>query len=155
MIRRFVLLCAVLVAPTLAAAAERPFKASLTGNAHLSPTPDPTVLRNDETGSGNATHLGKFQWVSVEFADFDAIPGGVAVTGVFTMTAANGDEVHGTYMTVGTFADATTLVIHGTFQITGGTGRFVGATGGGDLDANAYLSPGLPFDGRLNGTINY
>ena len=36
-------------------AAERPFKARLTGNAHLSPTDDPFVLRNDETGEGEAT----------------------------------------------------------------------------------------------------
>lgn len=154
MIRQFVAL-AVLIVPSLAFAAERPFKATWSGNAHLSPTDDPTVLRNDETGEGNATHLGNFQWASVEYADFDVVPGGVAVTGEFVMTAANGDEVHGTYTTVGLFADATTLVIHGTLTVTGGTGRFVGATGSADLDAVAYLAPGLPFDGELKGTINY
>src|SRR5437867_2057122 len=79
----------------LAAAQERPFKARLTGNAHLSPTDNPCVLRNDETGQGEATHLGQFTWADVEYADFCEIPGGIAVVATFTMTAANGDELHG------------------------------------------------------------
>ena len=37
----------------------------LTGNAHLSPSDDPFVLRNDETGEGQATHLGRFTWADV------------------------------------------------------------------------------------------
>src|SRR5207253_2115956 len=76
MLRRYsVLVLALVFTPTALLAAERPFKARWTGNANLSPTDDPTVLRNDETGEGNATHLGKFQWSSVEYADFDVVPG--------------------------------------------------------------------------------
>src|SRR5687768_3078800 len=69
----------VAFAPDVVAAQERPFKATLTGNAHLSPTDDPSVLRNDETGAGVATELGRFNWADVEYVDFDAIPNGVAV----------------------------------------------------------------------------
>jgi hypothetical protein len=138
-----------------AAAQELPFKAMLTGNAHLSPTDDPAVLRNDETGEGEATHLGQFTWADVEFADFAAIPGGVSVVATFTMTAANGDELYGEFTSVGYFADPQTLVIQGEFEFTGGIGRFADATGSGEIDAFAFLAPGLPFIGTITGTIDY
>ena len=85
-------LTALAAAPGVALGEERPFEARLTGNAHLSPTDDPFVLRNDETGEGEATHLGRFTWADVEYADFDEIPDGVAVVATFTMTAANVDK---------------------------------------------------------------
>jgi hypothetical protein len=138
-----------------AAAQELPFKASLTGNAHLSPTGDPAVLRNDETGQGNATHLGLFTWEDVEYADFDEIPGGVSVVATFTMTAANGDQLRGAFTSTGLFDVDGNLVIHGQYQFTGGTGRFANATGSGNIDAIAFLSPGLPFEGSFDGTIDY
>jgi hypothetical protein len=146
---------ALVLTPNVSIAEERPFKASLSGNAHLSPTDDPFVLRNDETGMGNSTHLGNFTWADTEFADFAAIPGGVAVVGTFTMTAANGDELYGELATVGSFDEEGDLVIHGTYRFTGGTGRFANATGTGDIDAVAFLSPGLPFSGTFHGTIDY
>ena len=138
-----------------AKAEDLPFKAMLTGNAHLSPTDDPSVLRNDETGDGEATHLGHFTWADVEFADFAAIPGGVSVVATFTMTAANGDELYGAFTSVGFFADPQTLVIQGEFEFTGGTGRFADATGSGEIEAIAFLAPGLPFIGTITGTIDY
>jgi hypothetical protein len=145
----------VVVTLSAAGAEERPFRAMLTGNAHLSPTDDPAVLRNDETGEGEATHLGHFTWADVEFADFAAIPGGVSVVATFTMTAANGDELYGEFISVGYFADPQTLVIGGEFDFTGGTGRFADASGSGEIDALAFLAPGLPFVGSLKGTIDY
>jgi hypothetical protein len=139
----------------IASAQERPFQASIVGNAHLSPTDDPFVLRNDETGKGKSTHLGDFVWADTEYADFAAIPGGVEVTGTFTMTAANGDELYGELSTVGSFDADGNLVIQGSYRFTGGTGRFANATGTGDIEAIAYLSPGLPFAGTFDGTIDY
>jgi hypothetical protein len=139
----------------VALAEQRPFKARLDGNAHLSETGDPCIMRNDETGEGEATHLGRFTWSSVEFVDFCAIEDGVVVEGSFTMTAANGDQLFGTYETVGLFGEDGNLHIEGTFEFTGGTGRFSDATGSGDLDALAFLSPGLPFIGHFEGTIDY
>jgi hypothetical protein len=138
-----------------ALAAERPFKAAIAGNAQLSPTDDPCVLRNDETGAGNATHLGQFTWTDQEFANFCIVPGGVAVSASFTMTAADGDQLHGQFTSLGTFDEIGTLVIHGEFQFVGGTGRFLGVMGSGSIDAMAFLSPGLPFAGTMTGTIDY
>jgi hypothetical protein len=146
---------AVALTPAFAAAEELPFEAKLSGNAHLSLTDDPCVLRNDETGEGEATHLGKFTWVDEEYADFCEIPGGVTVVASFTMTAADGDLLYGEFSTVGYFDEDGNLIIQGTFRFVGGTGRFADATGGGDIDAVAFLSPGLPFTGSLEGTIDY
>lgn len=107
----------------------RPFEATATGNANLSPTDDPCIVINRETATGTATHLGEFAWRDVETVDFCAIPGGVAVVGEFVMAAANGDELTGEFTTTGTFQPNGDLLIAGTYLFTGGTGRFVGATG--------------------------
>jgi hypothetical protein len=144
---------ALAVAPDPTFAEDRPFKVGLAGNASLSPTPDPAVVRNDETAAGQATHLGRFKWNSVEFVTF--VPGGVEVVGSFVMTAANGDKVFGTYATTGAVNAGGNLIIHGTYEIDGGTGRFEDATGNGDIDAVASLAEGLPFTGSLDGTIEY
>jgi hypothetical protein len=141
--------------PGVVVAEERPFMATMSGNAHLSPTDDPFILRNDETAVGNATHLGKFAWEDIEYADFGVAPGEVHVTATFTMTAANGDQLYGEFVTVGVLVDPETLVIHGEFRFTGGTGRFADATGGGDIDAIGLLSPGLPVMGVMSGTIDF
>jgi hypothetical protein len=145
----------IALTPAVTVAQEVPFMASLTGNAHLSPTGTPGVVRNDETGVGNAAHLGLYTWADVEYADFTVIPGGVVVVATFTMTAANDDQLYGQFTSTGHFADPVTLVIHGNYQFTGGTGRFGNATGSGDIDAIAFLAPGLPFEGTFTGTINY
>ena len=136
-----------------AMAEERPFMAKLAGNAHLTPTGDPSVLLNHETGAGEATHLGQFQWEDDEVATFGA--GGVSVVASFTMTAANGDKVYGEFTSSGSFDEDGNLVIEGSYQVTGGSGRFDGAVGSGTISAVAFLSPGLPFIGSFNGTIDF
>ena len=45
--------------------------------------------------------------------------------------------------------------ISGNYESTGGTGRFAGATGSGDIDAVGLLTSGLPVTGTMNGTIDY
>jgi hypothetical protein len=141
--------------PSPVVAEERPFIARMAGNAHLSETQDPCVLRNDETVEGHATHLGSFSWLSVEFANFCTVPDGVAVTGAFTMTAANGDQLTGEYTTIGLFDADGNLIIHGVYEFTGGSRRFADASGSGDIDAIGFLTEGLPVEGTLDGTIDY
>src|SRR5689334_11582912 len=96
-----VLSFALAPAPGLAAREKRPFKASLTGNAHPTPTDAPFVRRNGETAEGEATRLGRCAWAGVQDAGFAEIPDGVAVVATFTMTAANGDELYGEFTSVG------------------------------------------------------
>jgi len=146
---------ALVLGTGVASATERPFTASLTGNATLSGTDDPCVLQNNETATGIGTHVGRFTWESEEFANFCANPGGVAVIGSFMITAANGDLLFGVYTTLGEFDSAGNLILHGTYELDGGTGRFADATGSGDLDAIGFLTPGLPVFGSFTGTIDY
>lgn len=133
----------------------RPMSVTLQGNANLIPTNDPCIFTNAETGSGNGTHLGAFVWSDVETVNFCTIPGGVSVVGSFVMTAANGDAVTGDLTTTGLFQMNGDLLIDGTYSIAGGTGRFVDATGQGLVRITAQLSPGLPFAGTMEGTIQY
>lgn len=149
-------LAALTVSPGPAVAEEISFRATITGNAHLSPTEDPFVLRNDETGKGVANHIGQFTWADVEYVDFGVIPGGVAVVATFAMTFDDGDQLFGTLITTGSLDEhAATLFIQGTYEFTGGTGRFADATGSGEIEAVATLGGPLPFAGRMNGTIDY
>lgn len=144
------------LSPQAVAAEQLPFSTNmLTGNAELTPTDDACIMRNEETGSGKATHLGMFTWTDVELVDFCAIPDGVSVVGWFTMTAASGDLLHGELTTTGVFDQDGNLLIDGDYVFTGGTGRFADATGSGEIEVTAFLSPGLPFEGKLRGTIDY
>lgn len=87
--------------------------------------------------SGQATHLGEFTIVFGHCSRMNVDAGTGAVTfdygdGRGTFVAANGDELHGTYGagTANLTADGT-VAWHDTFALVGGTGRFEGASGGG------------------------
>ena len=120
---------------------DRPFHGVATGTSTV--TGGPAVFSTTVTGTFKASHLGKGtytgsstqDWSGADYSGFPfPNPCGV-VDGTITLTAANGDMVEGdidvtasTVCEVAPFnnlAYASTLVI----DITGGTGRFVSATG--------------------------
>jgi len=143
----------ILCAPNSAEA--KPFKATLTGNAHPDFSTFP-VVTNEETGEGQATHLGRFKWEDDEVATF-APPdfNTFTVEGTFTMTAANGDKIHGELSTSGFINEDGNLIIHGTYQFTSGTGRFAHVAGSGQLEAVGGGGPDFPVTGTFVGTIDY
>lgn len=110
---------------------------------------DPPNLLNTQVGEGEATHLGHF---TVRFTfcvdltdllDDGALTEGESVPywdGVGTFVAANGDELHvaveGTILPSG--EAGYDFQFQDPFAITGGTGRFADATGGGMTDS--YVS---------------
>jgi hypothetical protein len=114
--------------------------------------------------AGNGTHVGKFSKVTRD--TLNLMTG--AVTGAFEMTAANGDLVRGVYAGVMVF-DAPPVpggdpvgfswVLEA--EITGGTGRFVRATGRFMFEAQGTGVAGLNgvLDGEYSetftGTIVY
>lgn len=106
-------------------------------------------------GSGNGTHLGKFQQegnLTFTAAPEDGIAPGI---GEVTLTAANGDELRFEY--IGEL-NAATGVGEGTLEFTGGTGRFAGATGSGEFYAEIDLSAGpelAPMKVWLTGSVKY
>ena len=71
---------------------------------------------------GHATHLGRFTATAV--VDVDLVTGNAQ--GPWTLTAANGDQLFLTMAAVPGRAENQGI---GSFQVTGGTGRFAGATG--------------------------
>ena len=88
----------------------------------------PTTVRDRWDMAGTATHLGQFEVVVSVVVDFGSLP--VTGAGTATFVAANGDML---------FADVTgysepvepgvTVLIIESGVITGGTGRFAGASG--------------------------
>jgi len=107
---------------------------------------------HDLTGEGEATHLGKFEITS----SFNVTPPPVSATGTATWTASNDDQL--STSTVGSlviaFPEATITETH---TITGGTGRFAGASGtlivervlnlqSEDLPSTATVSGNLTLD---------
>lgn len=121
---------AVLALAGPAAAADPvPFKGGLTGTDTGTPIPNTPFASVTVEAAGNATLLGQFTYtaqITVNTAT------GVG-TGTFVFAAANGDTVYGTISGQAAFTPPNVLSITETATITGGTGRFAGATGGFDV----------------------
>ena len=102
-----------------------PFKGSLEGDVTITPLTPPFV-HADVEATGNATHLGAFTLDvphKVNRADRTAV-------GTYEFTAANGDMLFADFTGKATpTAIPGVLYIEETATITGGTGRFAGATG--------------------------
>ena len=93
------------------------------------------------SGTGNATHLGLFTADASLFPDGD---GKFSATATFT--AANGDQLF--LIAEGAFTSPTSVV--GTATITGGTGRFEGATGDADfMDITSIVLVDQTFEGTI------
>ena len=103
---------------------------------------DPTHEQYNGTGEG--THIGKSTFVSfVYFVNFPLI------TGTVTTSAANGDQIFSTFSGTVPDPDANGIVwITNEDIITGGTGRFAGATGSFIAHGNANAAT-LTFDGTI------
>lgn len=150
-----------------------PFRARFTTDlAGLAPDaacgPGPFVFRNTQVGSGQATHLGRFQaqfTFCVDAADlFDDISPGELVgdesipywDGAGTLTAANGDELW--IAVAGEIVPSSDpefdFEFSDPFTIVGGSGRFEGATGGGTTRSfvDATADPSRTYH-RWTGTI--
>jgi hypothetical protein len=87
----------------------------------------PPVIPTQLDGSGEATHLGPFKVTAVVIID-PSLTGVPPVAGSWTLTDANGDKLF-----LAMFGGQLTPdrpVGWAVLQITGGTGRFQGATGG-------------------------
>ena len=128
---------------------ELPFRGTL--EAHEVHTGAFPVLHSVLTGTGQATHLGRFKAGFV----FDITIGGMAPSttiGTFTLTAANGDSISGAFTGTGIVANGMVTIVENA-TITEGTGRFAKATGSFRVDRIGSQST-LLSSGSLSGTIN-
>jgi hypothetical protein len=143
----------VAIAGVSAQSQTRPFNVVLDGFA----APEfvgPCTIENTERGTGHATHMGTITWLSEETVDICAYPDVAVVEGRFVLTSARGDQVTGSYRTVARLDFAANEVsAAGLYTITGGTGRFTGATGRGVVSVEGSLLPPFALGGQLTGTI--
>jgi hypothetical protein len=104
--------------------------------------PGGTVVLGEATGTGTALHLGQVSLtasdcvtvVAVQTPQGQWVPVPVAFQeGQLKLLAANGDEVYAAYGGRVQPQPDGSLKLSGQYQVTGGTGRFSGATGSGTL----------------------
>ena len=111
------------------------------------------------TTTGNVTgtlrHLGLAKMYTTHTASSDGTLSG----GVFTIVAANGDEIRGSYTASGTWISDTQVLGAAAFSIEEGTGRFANASGSitaaflETLDDPTWASAKVSW--TLNGTVSY
>jgi len=130
----------------------RPFEGSLT--LTLAAEPEflpPSTVSVHFTGTGTATHLGRFTATFDVLIDVANEPLETS-SGSLTMRAANGDSLFGDVTGHATVdGDVTTIVE--TVTVTGGTGRFAGATGTFVINRQSTGLELLP--GTMSGTLSY
>jgi hypothetical protein len=158
---RFKIMATVLAALTLSGTASAgkamvPFKGQSTGVVTMRGfDPELGVFSTTAEGQGEATHLGRFT-VTNEVRIYVFTPTGVAI-GNWTYVSANGDKLF-----VHMIGSGGPDPLHGvgTFTITGGTGRFKGASGSYQqiitFAADPAQTPVVSYSDVLyNGTISY
>ncbi len=125
-----------ILAPTSVSARDQvPFKAAFTTEVEIEFIYPFFYI--SVTGQGNASHLGATsavtdnQVVNVETG---------SATATYTLTGANGDTVVLEMIFQTTFLPNNAVTFEGTYTVTGGTGRFYGATGSGDLAGSAIVT---------------
>jgi hypothetical protein len=132
-----------------ASAPQVPFTATLAGNVAM--TSQTSVSFN---GAGTATHMGRITNVgSVVITGTDpSCPNSLANVNTETLTTQAGDTLTIVSQDVACPTGPGIVRGIGQWRVTGGTGRFVGATGQGTSGGGADFNAGT-FTMNLNGTI--
>jgi hypothetical protein len=155
MLVRALVIAAVVFAlalPNAAFAGEQvPFRGTWEGSTVSAELVGPNVVFVVSAGSGNATQLGRFEMVTPHLSYLDTF----VVEGTQVFTAANGDTLAATID--GQLALNSEGNLEGTLAgvITGGTGRFEGATGSYDFHLVARPAAfGFDSTATIDGTIS-
>jgi hypothetical protein len=120
-----ILLTAALAVP-VTAAQQVPFQGRIQVRDQVTAVEFPT-LSLDGSGTGNATHLGRF---TMTFQAEVTLGSPITGTGSAIFTAANGDMLFTEFTAqANPTADPDVSLLVETYDITGGTGRFAGADG--------------------------
>jgi hypothetical protein len=133
---------------------ERPFHAEVVGFPNITPTPVPCIFENHPTAEGTATHLGTASFSAEEVINACDPQRPPQITSSFVIVGANGDEIHGSIdVELFTNPDGSAAAV-GPYTLTGGTGRFEGASGGGTWTVTfaSFTSPAFV---TADGTIVY
>jgi hypothetical protein len=135
-------------AGTVAAGEQVPFHGRLQGDVTRTIVPPLVVV--DVEATGNATHLGRFTLDVPHAVD----PATRIAVGTYQFTAANGDTIYAEFTGLATPTETPgVLYIEETATITGGTGRFAGATGSFVAERLYDMVAGTTI-GSFEGTIS-
>ena len=132
----------------VAAGDQLPFKGTLSATATVTPLEPPFASVVIE-GTGNATQLGHFALDFPHLVNQTTRIG----SGTYTLTAANGDTLTADVTGQATLLSPGVLAVAETGVITGGTGRFAGATGTFSVERTFFLATG-ETTGSFAGTIS-
>jgi hypothetical protein len=142
------MLVMALAAPA-SASDQVPFRGSLAGTATVTPISPPIVAVRIEA-TGTATYLGRFTLEAPHTVNQATL----TAVGTYLITAANGDtitaDLAGTAVMV---SPPNVVAITETATVTGGTGRFEGATGSIEVERIFDRSTGVTT-GTLEGWIS-
>jgi hypothetical protein len=136
------------LAGPVAASDEVAFRGRLAGTVTVTPL-DPPLASVLIEATGTASQLGSFT-LDVPHLVNQATRIGV---GSYEFTAANGDMLTADFTGQATLVSPGVLTTHETAVITGGTGRFAGASGSFTADRTFYLATGQTI-GTFEGTIS-
>jgi hypothetical protein len=131
-----------------AVAAETPFKGTV--NAVETGQIVFPIRFLDREGTGTATYLGRY----TEHVVMQVNVLTMTSTGTATFTAANGDNLTASVAGQATRTGPTMLSIVEIYTITGGTGRFAGATGNFTLESTVDQVTGVS-SGTFSGAIDH
>jgi hypothetical protein len=123
-----------------------PFKGRLEGT--YAGSGEPPLVSVHVEAQGNASHFGRFTLDSQHVVNFVDLTG----AGTAELTAANGDKLTTNLAGVATPQDTPgVFFIVETFTVTGGTGRFAGATG--EFVVERLSFPTGPANGTTSGSF--
>ena len=140
---------AIALAGPVSAGSQVPFKGTLAGTATITPLNPPIVAVRVEA-TGTATYLGRFALEAPHTVNQATL----TAVGTYLITAANGDtitaDLAGTAVMV---SPPNVIAITETATVTGGTGRFAGATGSIEVKRMFNRATGVTT-GTLEGWIS-
>ena len=116
---------ALAIAGPVSAGEQVPFRGSLSGTATVTPLGGPMVAV-EISATGTATHLGRFTLRAPHVVNQATL----TAVGTYLITAANGDTITADLAGTAQMVEPPNVIaITETATVTGGTGRFAGATG--------------------------
>jgi hypothetical protein len=143
------LLLALAMAGPATASEQVPFRGTLAGIATVTPLNPPIVAVRIEA-TGTATHLGRFALVAPHTVNQATL----TAVGTYLITAANGDTITADLAGTATMVEPPNVIsITETATVTGGTGRFAGATGSIQVQRIFNRATGVTT-GTLDGWIS-
>ena len=127
-----------------------PFKGTLAGTASVTPL-TPPIVAVEIQATGTATHIGRFTLEAPHVVNQATL----TAVGTYLITAANGDTITADLAGTAVMVDPPNVIaVTETATVTGGTGRFAGATGSIQVERVFNRATGVTT-GTLQGWISF